>query len=171
MATSSVTPDADAIVSEIHIAASPERVFEALVDPRQVVQWWGQVGIYRCTEFHCDLRVGGKWQSVGLDSQGRRFEISGECLEVDPPRLLVLSWVATWTGNAKTVVCWELERTGDGTLVRIRHSGFAAHPELAASYRGWPRMLGWLQALLERGETVDDRKPVSPERILERSTN
>ncbi len=171
MATSKVTPDGDGIISQIHIVASPERVFEALVDPRQVVQWWGQVGVYRCTESHYDLRVGGKWRNAGLDGQGHGFEISGECLEVDPPRLLVLSWVATWTGNAKTVVRWELEPTGVGTLVRIRHSGFAAHPELAASYRGWPRMLGWLQALLERGETVDDRNPVSAERILERSTN
>ncbi|MBZ5562649.1 MAG: SRPBCC domain-containing protein [Acidobacteriia bacterium] len=161
MATSKVTPDADAIVSEIHIAAPPERVFEGLVDLRQVVQWWGEIGVYRCTEFQCDLRVGGKWRSAGLDGQGHIFEIAGECLEVDPPRLLVLSWVATWTGSAKTMVRWELEATSQGTLVRICHSGFAAHPELAASYQGWPRMLGWLQALLERGETVDDRKPVS----------
>ena len=161
MATSKVTPDADAIVSEIHIAAPPERVFEGLVDLRQVVQWWGEIGVYRCTEFQCDLRVGGKWRSAGLDGQGHIFEIAGECLEVDPPRLLVLSWVATWTGSAKTIVRWELEATSQGTLVRICHSGFAAHPELVSSYRGWPRMLGWLQALLERGETVDERKPVS----------
>jgi uncharacterized protein YndB with AHSA1/START domain len=161
MATSNVTPDAEAIVSEIHIAALPERVFEALIDPRQVVEWWGQIGIYRCTEFQSDLRVGGKWRNSRLDGQGHKLEISGEYLEVDPPRLLVQSWVATWTGSARTTVRWELEATGQGTLVRICHSGFAAHPELATSYRGWPRMLGWLQALLERGETVDDRKPVS----------
>ena len=35
----SVTTDQDAIVSEIYIAANPERVFQALVDPAQVVQW------------------------------------------------------------------------------------------------------------------------------------
>jgi uncharacterized protein YndB with AHSA1/START domain len=62
MATSRVTPDADAVESEVQIAAPAERVFEALVDPGQVPQWWGQEGIYRCTEFHADLRAGGKWQ-------------------------------------------------------------------------------------------------------------
>ena len=36
-----VTPDADAIVSEIPLAVRPERVFQALIDPEQVVQWWG----------------------------------------------------------------------------------------------------------------------------------
>ena len=160
MATSKITPDSDAIIAQIHIAAPPERVFQALVDPKQVVQWWGEIGIYRCTEFHSDLLPGGKLRCVGVDGRRNRFEIVGEYLEIDAPRLLVYTWVATWTGDVKTTVRWELEARDKGTLVTIRHSGFAAHPELAQSYRGWPRMLGWLQALLEQGETVDNRKPV-----------
>jgi uncharacterized protein YndB with AHSA1/START domain len=95
---------------------------------------------------------------VGPD--GRGFEVFGEYLEVDPPRLLVHTWVASWTGDVKTTVRWELDPTNRGTLVRIRHRGLAAHPELARSYSGWPRMLGWLQTFLEKGETVDDRQPV-----------
>jgi len=159
MATSKVTPDADAIITQIHIAAPPERVFQALVDPQQVVRWWGQKDVYRCTEFHSDLRVGGKLRCLGEDGQGHRFEIVGEYLEIDAPRLRVYTWVATWTGEVKTTIRWELQTQDMGTLVTIRHSGFAAHPELAQNYRGWPRMLGWLQSLLERGETVEDRKP------------
>ena len=161
MATSKSTPEADEIVSEISISAPPERVFQALVDPTQVVKWWGQTGVYRCTEFESDLRPGGKWRSAGPDGRGNRFEIFGEYIEVNPPKLLVQSWQATWTGDVKTTVRWELEATDDGTLVRIRHNGFAAHPELAQAYRGWPWMLGWLQALVERGETIDDRKVAS----------
>jgi uncharacterized protein YndB with AHSA1/START domain len=161
MATSPVSPDADAIVSEMHIVAPPDRVFQALVDPKQVVQWWGQVGIYRCTEFHSDLRAGGKWRCAGVDGQGHAFEALGEYLEIDRPRLLVYTWVASWTGEVKTTVRWTLEPQDRGTLVTIRHSGFAAHPELAQNYRGWPRMLGWLQALLERGETVDSRQSIT----------
>ena len=149
----------DEIVSEIRITAPLERVFQAIVDPSQVVLWWGQTGIYRCTKFESDLRVGGTWRSIGVDVDGRPFEITGEYLEMDPPRLLSSTWVATWTGEIKTKVRWELEPAENGTLVRIRHSGFAAHPELTQAYRGWPRMLGWLQALLERGETVERRPP------------
>lgn len=67
------------------------------------------------------------------------------------------TWIASWTGEAKTIVRWELTATKAGTLVRIRHSGLAAYPEIAQSYRGWPRMLGWLRAFLENGETVDMR--------------
>lgn len=158
MATSKVTPDGDAIVSEIHIAASPDRVFQALVDPQQVPQWWGQGGVYRCTKFHADLRVGGKWLCGGIGPDGGNFEIVGEYLEINPPHLLVYTWVASWTGDVKTTVRWELESANKGTLLRIRHSGLAAHPQAARSYRGWPRMLGWLQAFLDRGETVAERK-------------
>jgi uncharacterized protein YndB with AHSA1/START domain len=159
MATTERSINPDEIISEIQIAALPERVFQALSDPAQVVQWWGQTGIYRCTKFESDLRVGGTWRSVGTDGHGRPFEITGEYTEVDPPRLLASTWMATWTGGIKTMLRWELTPVANGTLVRVRHSGFAAHPELAQAYRGWPRMLGWLQALLERGETVEQRKP------------
>ena len=31
--------DHDVLVNQIHIAAAPERVFQALVDPSQVRQW------------------------------------------------------------------------------------------------------------------------------------
>jgi uncharacterized protein YndB with AHSA1/START domain len=151
------TPEPDAIVSEIQIAAPPERVFQALTDPAQVVLWWGREGIYRSTKFAADVRVGGKWLNAGIGPDGRNFEISGEYLEVDPPHLLASTWIASWTGTAQTTVRWELTPKDGGTLVRIRHSGFAAHPELADSYRGWPRMLGWLQALLQRKDTVDSR--------------
>jgi uncharacterized protein YndB with AHSA1/START domain len=161
MATSNVSPDANELVSEIHIAARPDGVFQALVDPKQVVQWWGQGGVYRCTQFDADLRAGGRWRCAGVGPDGGSFEVTGEYLQVDPPHLLVYTWMASWTGDVKTTVRWELQSTEQGTLVRIRHSGLAAHPEVAKSYRGWPRMLGWLQAYLESGVTVDSRDSAS----------
>lgn len=157
MATTKPTPNDDVIIAEIQIAAPPERVFDALVSPEQVMRWWGQSGIYRCTEFKADLRVGGRWSSAGVGPGGDNFEVTGEYLEIDAPRLLVHTWVASWTGRAKTTVRWELEPKEQGTQVTLRHSGLSAYPNLAQSYRGWPRMLGWLQALLERAETVDMR--------------
>lgn len=157
-ATMQLTPDQDVLISEIHIAAPPERVFQALIDPQQVVQWWGQAGMYRSTEFSADLRPGGKWRSAGVGGQSDKFEVVGEFLEIDPPRLLVYTWVASWTGDAKSTVRWELEPAGSGTLVRIRHSGLAARPELSQSYRGWGQILGWIQAFVESGATVETRK-------------
>jgi uncharacterized protein YndB with AHSA1/START domain len=159
MATSRMSPNSDELISEIHIAAPPDRVFQALVDPQQVVKWWGREGIYSCTEYACDLRPAGKWRSAGATPNGGKFEVKGEFIEVDPPRLLAYTWTASWTGGAKTTVRWELSPDGEGMLVRNRHCGFSAHPELTQAYRGWSRMLTWLQAYLQTGETVDDRKP------------
>jgi uncharacterized protein YndB with AHSA1/START domain len=152
-----ISADGDAIVSEIDIGASADRVFQALIEPTQVLQWWGQAGVYRCTDFAADVRAGGKWHSAGVGPDGRSFLVSGRYLEVDPPRLLVHTWIASWTGDAETIVRWELESQDRRTRLRLRHSGLAKHPRIGESYRGWPRMLRWIQALLERGETVQSR--------------
>jgi uncharacterized protein YndB with AHSA1/START domain len=175
MATVTVTPDQDAVLAEIFIAAPPERVFQAITDPKQPPQWWGQQGMYRVTEWKADLRPGGKWSSVGVGADGSTFRVEGEYLEIDPPRLLVYTWIASWSGPLKTVVRWELEprnvhglqqrgpqKVGTGTMVRIRHTGFAGAPKEAAGHaQGWTRVLVWMQAFLEKGETVDTRKEVS----------
>jgi uncharacterized protein YndB with AHSA1/START domain len=169
MATATITPDQDAIVGEVFIAAPPARVFQAITDPKQMPMWWGQKDMYHITEWKADLRVGGKWSSVGVNADGRPFRIDGEYLEVDPPRLLVHTWIASYSGSRKTVVHWELKphslhglhpdgprKAATGTLVKIRHSGFAGDPEAAKSHgEGWQRVLGWLQAFIEKGETVD----------------
>jgi len=36
MATAAVTPDNDAVLAEVFIAAPPERVFQAITDPKQM---------------------------------------------------------------------------------------------------------------------------------------
>src|SRR5882724_5801004 len=107
MATSAVTPDQDAVIAEVFIAAPPERVFRAITDPNQMPLWWGQQGMYRVTEWKGDLRPGGKWSSVGVSGDGTSFTVDGEYLEIDPPRLLVHTWIASWRGSIKTVVRWE----------------------------------------------------------------
>ena len=171
MATAVITPDNDAIVAEIFIAAPPERVFQAISDPSQTPQWWGQKGMYRTTESQVDLRQGGKWKSVGVGADGSPFSVEGEYLEVDPPRLLVHTWKANWAALPPTIVRWELEpqsvhglhatgpqKAGTGTLVRIRHTGFAGNVEQVTGHgEGWKRVLTWMQGFVERGETVDSR--------------
>ncbi len=174
MATVAITSDQNTIVGEIFIAAPPARVFEAITDPNQTPQWWGQQGEHRITKWKADLRPGGKWWSSGAHSDGTPFTIEGEYLEVDPPRLLVHTWIPSWTGPLKTIVRWELEphavhglhpngprKAGTGTLLKIRQEGFAgAAAALAGHNRGWGHVLAWLQGFLERGETVDSRKEI-----------
>jgi len=160
MATITVTPDQDTVLAEIHIAAPPERVFQAISDPNQLKNWWGQKGKYHHTQIECDIRPGGKWRSAGAGDDGKKFEVSGEYLEVDPPRLLVYTWDANFDGGTATTVRWELRPHEGGTLVKLQHSGFAKQPEVSKHYSGgWPTVLAWMQAYVETGETVETRKP------------
>jgi len=47
---------------------------------------------------------------------------------------------------------------GTGTLVKIRQDGFAGNFESARdNARGWIRVLGWMQAFVEKGETIETR--------------
>ncbi len=171
MATTAITPDQDAIIGEVFVAAPPVRVFAALTDPDQVPRWWGQQGMYRITEWKGDVRPGGKWSSVGVGADGKSFRVEGEYLEVDPPRTLSHTWIKSWASAQKTVVRWELEavdvqglhphgpkRAGTGTLVKIRHTGFAGAPQEAKNHsEGWTLVLGWMQAFVENGETMATR--------------
>lgn len=172
MAVAQLTPDNDAVVVELFIAAPPARVFQAISDPKQTAQWWGQKGLYRLTETKADVRVGGKWLSEGVGQDGKPFRIEGEYLEIDPPRLLVHTWIPSYHDIGKTTVRWELEprdvhglhqqsphRVGTGTLVRVRHSGFAGNIESCKAHgEGWKRVLGWVQVFVERGETIENRQ-------------
>ena len=171
MATAVLTPDHDAILAEVFIAAPPARVFEAIADPKQRMQWWGQKGIFQVTSGDSDLRSGGKWWNDGVTADGKRFHMEGEYLEIDPPRLLVHTRIADFVENIRTVVRWELEphevrslhgegthKVGTGTLVRVRHSGFLGHSKHAQDHhKGWNASLGWLKAFVETGETMKTR--------------
>jgi len=115
-----------------------------------------------------DVRPGGKWRSEGFGADGKAFYVEGEYLEVDPPRLLVHTWEPSYGGPAKTpaktIVRWELEaqsvhglhpggpkKAGTGTLVRVRHSGFAGDIAAITSHgEGWKRVLGWLNEFVEK---------------------
>jgi uncharacterized protein YndB with AHSA1/START domain len=155
---SHITPDNDVVTAEIFIAAPRERIFQALTDPRQAMQWWGQNGKYRLSEFNMDVRVGGKWSCSGQSvTMGGTITIGGEFLEVDPPRALAYTWTSSWMAMP-TEVRWELEAQGNGTVLKLTHTGFGGNAEQAKNHSiGWAAVITWLQAFVEKGETVDTR--------------
>lgn len=164
MATIEISHDQNAIQASVHIAAPPERVFQALTDPRQLLQWWGQKGMYHGTGWQADLRPGGQWRCDGTsDADGSPYHVSGEYVDVDPPRVVSYTWVASFSGPLKTLVRWELESSDGGTLVRLNHGGFAGiAAAVQGHYQGWQRVLGWMQGFVEKGETVATRPAMVP---------
>ncbi len=157
MASLSVTPDQDCLVSEIQVAAPPERVFKALLDPKQVLQWWTG-GECQIEDFAMEPHAGGRWRYDSKQSKLNvngisKFHCEGEVLEFDPPRVLAYTWFANWHERPaqRTVVRWELAASRGGTLVRVTHSGLVDLPVARQDYSGgWPGVVEQLKKFVEK---------------------
>jgi len=160
MTTTIVTPDQDALVTEIEIAAPPERVFRALTDSSELTRWFTSP---ECPVkfWKMDARLGGRYSyatekgSIVVNSVGE-FECHGEIVEYDPPRRLAYTWFGNWHDDTsrRTVVRWELAPVSKGTHVKVTHSGLANLPIARKDYTGgWPGVLDMLKGFVEREST------------------
>jgi uncharacterized protein YndB with AHSA1/START domain len=131
----------------MEVAASPEKVFRALTDPKELEQWWGSAEMYKTFDWVSDLRPGGE-RSCKARSPGREelSTVKGEYVVVQPPKLLEFTWVASWEpGSSPTNVRIELDAVPAGTRVTVVHSGFGDEKKRTDGYSdGWTRVLGWL---------------------------
>ena len=160
MSTVIITPDQDAIIAEIDIAAPPSRVFAALTDPEQLQRWFTDASC-PVKFWRMDAHLGGSYSYAteksnfvvnGVDE----FKCHGEITEIDPPRLLVYTWFGNWHLDPpkETVVRWELTPTVSGTHVKVTHGGLAQEPEARKDYSGgWAGVVEKLKAFAERNES------------------
>jgi len=156
--SSQITPDQDAIVGEVEIAAPPEQVFRALTDPAQLIRWWGD-DICKTSVWEMDARRGGKWRFEASDPSGKivvngvsAFTAYGESTKFDTPRLLAYTWLGNWHDHPErpSTARWELSATKTGTRVKVTHSGLADQPVARKDYAGgWPGLLELLRKYCE----------------------
>ncbi len=105
----------DAVVMNERIRATPEEVFDFLVEPDKLIRWMG-------TAAKIDPRPGGEfWLNVTGHDVAR-----GTYLTVDRPHRVVFSW--GWDGSEEvppgsSTVSFELTADGDETVVELVHSG------------------------------------------------
>jgi uncharacterized protein YndB with AHSA1/START domain len=152
-----LSPDQDAVISEIEIAAPPARVFQALTTAAELKCWFSSP---ECPAhvWEMDPRPGGRYRYTtekgSIEINGvREFECHGEILEFDPPRVLVYTWLANWHDevNHRTIVRWELAPTETGTHVKVTHSGLASMPVVRKDYAGgWPGVVEMLKKFVEK---------------------
>jgi uncharacterized protein YndB with AHSA1/START domain len=137
MATTPVTPDRDAIVREIAIAAPADPVFEGICDAETVLRRHAGFEV-----FEMELRVGGKWRlPLRMPKPSRRVDViryQGEVLEIDPPSLLVNTWFASFHSDPKhrSIVGWQPTPRKSGTHAKLTHSGLATELEARQDYAG-----------------------------------
>lgn len=152
-----ITPDQDAVVSEIEIAAPAQRVFQALTKSDELSRWFTSP---ECPAkfWKMDARLGGQYhyateKGTVVVNNVSEFECRGEILEFAPPRLLVYTWIANWHDDQsrRTVVRWELTPTNTGTHVKVTHSGLSQEAVARKDYSGgWPGVLDMLKAFAEK---------------------
>jgi uncharacterized protein YndB with AHSA1/START domain len=134
----------DAIVRELRIKAKPETIFQFFTDPAKMIKWKG-------TQAMLDPRPGGTYR-VSISGQA---VARGEYVEITPYTRIVFTW--GWEGEGHPVppgsstVEVTLRPDGDGTILRLRHSGLS--PEMAVEHaQGWDH---YLPRLLEAAEGRD----------------
>ena len=131
------TTETAAIVREIVIDASPETVWEFLVDPNKATRWMGQAVSF-------DSRPGGLYRVEVIPNHTAR----GEFVELDPPRRLVYTWGwepgedgANPVPPGSTTVEVELTPNGNGTMLRFTHRDLPGAEAAESHGHGWDHYL------------------------------
>jgi uncharacterized protein YndB with AHSA1/START domain len=132
----------DAVEREVRIAARPEVVFAYFTDPVRMVQWKG-------TEAYLDARPGGIYR---VNVTGREVA-RGEYVEIVPFSRIVFTW--GWEEGpitpGSTTVEISLLPDGDGTILRLRHSGLDAQGQQSHAV-GWEHYLARLALAAAGGD-------------------
>ena len=127
------------------IAAAPERVFDAWLDPRSVGQWLFATPDGVMEKVEIDPSVGGGFTIV--ERRGADLaEHHGEYVEIDRPNRLAFDF---WTSfsEERTRVTVAIVADGDGALLTLTHQG--VWPDWEEKTRhGWTTILDGLARTL-----------------------
>ena len=135
---------------ETYKRTSAEKLWAALFQPEFTRQYWYGMDMV------CDWKVGASWQLRFADG---RIGDTGEVLEIDPPRRLLLRWQNEFRPELKAEgpahCTFELEPSGAIVKLTITHSSPRADSQLIVAVSGgWPKILANLKSLLETGEPM-----------------
>jgi uncharacterized protein YndB with AHSA1/START domain len=135
-----------------YIRTTPERLWEALTAPEVTKRYWAE------TWQECDWRPGAAWRLMIPDG---RVGDTGEVIEYDPPRKLVLAWQIDFVPELReegpTRVTYELEPMGDSVKLTLTQE--IDRPDskvIDAMSNGWPHLLASLKTLLETGTPLEE---------------
>jgi len=111
-----------AVERTIWIAASRERVWQAITDPAQVEQWFSPGTAWKSS----GLEVGGTLSVYNPDTDSHMYVQVIEL--VDPPHRLILRSRPEPPETPK-VTTWILEEENGGTRLILTYSGYELDPE------------------------------------------
>lgn len=146
-------------VYTLYINASRDAVWRGLVDPEFTRRYWLHDNV-------SDWEVGSRWEHTQVEPpegaelpwpvEPGKVDITGEVVESDRPRRLVLTWVApAHEGDpARTSrVAFDLDPVdwAGGPWTRLTLAHTEMDDEMSASVsEGWPMVLSGMKTLVER---------------------
>lgn len=141
----------------IYIRTTAEKLWDALINPEFTHQYW--VGTWQDSTW----KPGSTWKLMIPDG---RVADSGEVVEIDKPRKLVLRWRNEFVPDLKAEgysrCALELETQGDKVKLTVTHTMDKPDSKfIKAVSTGWPGILSGLKSLLETGKSFEgaDRWP------------
>lgn len=133
-----------------YIRTTPEALWKALLDPEFTRQYMAE------TWHDCEWKPGSSWKLMIPDG---RVGDSGQILEIEPERRLVLTWRNEFKPELRdepvTRLTYELEPQGESVKLTVTHESEKSDSKLIdAVSQGWPHILASLKSLLETGESL-----------------
>ena len=129
---------------------SPDKVYEAFLDPAAMCKWLPPNGFTGSVD-HVDARVGGTYKmSFTNFGSGASHSFGGEYLELVPGERIVHTDKfddPNMPGEMKTTI--EFAKVMVGTEVNITQEGVPAVIPAEACYMGWQESLNLLALLVE----------------------
>jgi activator of HSP90 ATPase len=106
------------IHQEVDFKASPQQLYEALLDTKQFCAFAAQSSEFSATSAQIDREVGGAFSLFDGHIIGRNVELV-------PNQLIVQAWrVVDWPAGVYSIVKFELKSQGSGTHLVFDHTGF-----------------------------------------------
>ena len=146
----------------IYIAATPEKVWEALTSAAFSKQYFFGNSV------EIEQRIGG---ACVVRTPDGALHISGEVMECDPPRRLSFTFNVNWPALIEklgaTLVTYEIEQAGDAVRLTMSesHDRSLSDDILSGGRQGWPAILSGLKSVLETGKPLAV-KMSPPQRML-----
>ncbi len=133
-----------------YVRTTPAKLWQALIEPEFTRRYWCETGQ------ESTWQVGSSWRIMIPDG---RVGDSGEILEIEPERRLVLSWRNVFkpelAAEGYSRLTYELEQQGDMVKLTVVHEMDKPGSKLIdAVSGGWPMILASLKSLLETGESL-----------------
>jgi uncharacterized protein YndB with AHSA1/START domain len=131
-------------------SASPERIFDAWLDPELIGTWMFGPALREeeVLRIAVDARVGGSFSFL-VRRQGEEIDHVGKYREIERPRRLVFTWGIAGTSEDESLVIIEIAPWETGSELSLIHEMDAKWADYASRTEGaWIKMLEALAATL-----------------------